>query len=75
MYALEFKKLACDISWDETTLINQFQFGLHSDVKDLLLTMLDPTTLSQAIAKASRCDNRLLEHRQKKRWEPPLTQR
>jgi len=57
MYASKFKQLACDISWDETTLISQLQFGLHSDVKDLLLTMLNPTTLSQAITQAIRCDN------------------
>jgi hypothetical protein len=37
--------------------MNQFQFGLRGDVKDLLLTMFDPTTLSQAIAQAVCCDN------------------
>ncbi len=39
VYALDFKQLACDISWDEIALMNQFQYGLHNDVKDLLLTM------------------------------------
>ncbi len=73
MYALKFKQLACDISWDEAALISQFQFGLHSDVKDMLLTILDLTTLNQAIAQAIQCDNRLFEHQQKKHWEPPLT--
>jgi hypothetical protein len=34
---------------------------LCRDVKDLLLTMLNPTTLSQAIAQAMHCDNRLFE--------------
>ncbi len=75
MYASKFKELACDISWDEAALISQFQFGIHSDVKDMLLTMPDPTTLNQAIAQAIQCDNQLFEHQQKKRWEPPLTQR
>jgi hypothetical protein len=49
MYASGFKQLACDISWDEVALINQFQFGLHNGVRDLLFTMSNP--LSQAIVK------------------------
>jgi hypothetical protein len=35
---------------DEATFLSKFQFGLHSDMKDLLLTMLGPTTLNQVIA-------------------------
>jgi hypothetical protein len=46
VYAFEFKQLTCDISWDEVELMNQFQFGLYGDMKDLLLTMLNPITLS-----------------------------
>jgi hypothetical protein len=61
MYASKFRQLACDISWNKAMLMNQFQFGLHGDVKDLLLTMHDPTTLSQTITQAMRCDNRFLE--------------
>ncbi len=41
--------------------MNQFQFRLHGDVKDLLLTMPDPRTLSQAIVQIVRYDNRLFE--------------
>jgi hypothetical protein len=62
MYASCFKQLACDISWDEATFISQFQFGLHNGVKDLLFTMLNPSTLSKAIAQVDQCDNRLFEH-------------
>jgi len=51
MYASDFKQLACDISWDEVTFISQFQFGLRNNVKDLLFTMSNPSTLSQAIAQ------------------------
>jgi hypothetical protein len=36
---------------DKATFLSQFQFGLHNDMKDLLLTMLDPTTLNQVIAQ------------------------
>jgi hypothetical protein len=46
MYALDFKQLACDISWNEVALMNQFQYGLRSDVKDLLLTMSNSSTLN-----------------------------
>jgi hypothetical protein len=46
IYALEFIQLACNISWDEATFINQFQFGLRNDVKDLLFTLLHLSTLS-----------------------------
>jgi hypothetical protein len=41
--------------------MSQFQFGLRGDVKDLMLTMLNPTTLSQAIAQVVCCDNRLFQ--------------
>jgi hypothetical protein len=64
--------LACDISWGEVTLISQFQFGLQSDV-DLLLTLLDPSTLSQAITQFVWFDNRLFEHRQERCHEPTST--
>jgi hypothetical protein len=62
MYALDFKQFACNISWDEVTLINQFQYGLHNETKDLLLTMPNLTTLNQVIAQAVCCDNMLFEH-------------
>jgi len=53
--------------------MNQFQFGLCGDVKDLLLTMHNPITLSQIIAQVVRCGNRFFEHQQEKRWEPSPT--
>jgi hypothetical protein len=76
MYAFEFRQLACDVSWDEVMFMSQFSFILFGDVKDVLLTMLDPTTLNQIIAQAMCCDNRLFEHQQEKRWElsPSLRQ-
>jgi hypothetical protein len=72
MYASNFKQLACDISWDEITLMNQFQYGLWSDVKDLLFTMSNSSTLSQAIVQVVRCNNRLFERRQEKHWESQI---
>lgn len=51
MYSSKFRHLTCDISWSEVARVSQFQFGLHSDVKGLLLTMLYPTTLNQTLPK------------------------
>jgi hypothetical protein len=73
IYALEFKQLACDISWGEAMLMSQFQFGLRGDVKDLLVTLLDPLTLSQAIAQVIWCDNKLCECQQERHHEPTST--
>jgi len=69
MYASKFRQLICDISWDKAVFMSQFSFRLRGDVKDLLLTMLDPTTLNQVIAQGVRFDNRLFECRQDKHWE------
>ena len=63
-YAADFRLLACDIPWDEEALMDQFRHGLRNDVKDLLLTFHeDPRSLTEAISRAVRCDNRLFERR------------
>ncbi len=51
VYSFEFIHLTWNILWNEVALMNQFQFGLHNDVKDLLLMMPDPTTLNQTLPK------------------------
>jgi retrotransposon gag protein len=70
-YAAEFRQIACDVSWGEAALADQFRSGLASDVKDLLLTLPDATTLADAITQAVRCDNRLFERRKEKRLDNP----
>lgn len=67
VYAAEFRQLACDVDWDDKALTSAFRWGLRDDVKDLLLNLADPTTLSEAITQAVRCDNRLFERRQERR--------
>ena len=63
-YAADFRLLASDIPWDEQALMDQFRQGLRNDVKDLLLTFHeDPKSLTEAISRAVRCDNRLFERR------------
>jgi hypothetical protein len=42
-------------------------------VKDLLLTLRDPSISNQAIAQVIQCDNRLFEHQQERHHEPTLT--
>jgi hypothetical protein len=42
-------------------------------LKDLLLTLLDPSTLNQALAQVVPCDNKLFEYQQKRRHEPTST--
>ena len=61
-YVVNFRLIASDIPWDEQDLMEQFRSGLHSDVKDLLLTFPeDPKSLTEAISRAIWCDNRLFE--------------
>ncbi len=48
-------------------MIDQFHCGLRVDVQDLLLTLADPSSFSEAITQAIRCDNRLFERRQEKK--------
>ncbi len=67
VYASEFRQLACDVNWGEAALIDQFRCGLHDDVQDLLLTLADPSSFSETITQAIRCDNRLFERRQEKK--------
>jgi len=67
VYASEFRQLAYDVNWGEAALIDQFRCGLRDDVQDLLLTLADPFSFSEAITQAIRCDNCLFERRQEKK--------
>jgi uncharacterized protein len=69
-YAAEFRLVASEIPWDDQALMEQFRFGLRSDVKDLLLTFPeDPKSLTEAISRAVRCDNRLFERRSERQQQ------
>jgi hypothetical protein len=67
VYASEFRQLACDVNWGEVALIDQFRYGFRDDVQDLLLTLTDPSSFSEAITQAIRCNNRLFERCQEKK--------
>jgi hypothetical protein len=60
-YASEFQQLASDLNWDDAALMEQFRFGLRGDVKDLMISFLDPIDLNALYTMAIRCDNRLFE--------------
>jgi hypothetical protein len=61
-YAANFRLLPYDIPWDEQALMEQFRYGLHNEVKDLLLTFpKDPKSLTEEISRATMCDNRLFK--------------
>ncbi|CAG8623952.1 17148_t:CDS:2, partial [Racocetra persica] len=64
-YALEFRQITSDLDWGEAALINKFRASLRDDIKDLLLSIEDPTDLNDTITKAVRCDNCLFERCQK----------
>jgi hypothetical protein len=49
VYASEFRHLACNVNWGEAALIDQFRCGLRDDVQDLLLTLANPSSFSEAI--------------------------
>ena len=59
--AAEFLQLTCDIDWNNNALIGAFRWGLRDDVKDLLLNLPNPITLSKTILQAMHCDNHLFE--------------
>ena len=53
-----------DPSTSERECDDQFREGLRNNVKDLLLTFHDdPKSLTEAISRVVRCDNRLFERR------------
>jgi hypothetical protein len=57
IYAIDFYQLAYDVDWNDNAFINAFWWRLQEDIKDLLLNLLDPLTLTEAIIQAVRCDN------------------
>ena len=59
--------MASNINWGEEALMNQFNWSLRDDVKNLLLSLPDPQTLNEAISQAIKCDNRLFQHHQDQR--------
>ena len=54
--------------------MEQFRYGLRNDVKDLLLTFPEePKSLTEAINRVVRCDNRFFERRSERQFQMPRT--
>ena len=54
--------------------MEQFRYGLRNDVKDLRLTFPEePKSLTEAISRAVRCDNRLFKRRSERQFQMPRT--
>ncbi|KAI3364824.1 hypothetical protein L3Q82_001005 [Scortum barcoo] len=60
-YALEFRTLAADSGWNETSIISAFIDGLAEEVKDFLAPLDIPRDFESLVKIASRIDNRLRE--------------
>jgi hypothetical protein len=57
VYVANFRQLTCDDDWNENALIIAFWWGLLDDVKDLVLNLHDPLTLTKAITQAVQWNN------------------
>ncbi|KAI3355532.1 hypothetical protein L3Q82_018363, partial [Scortum barcoo] len=60
-YALEFRTLAADSGWNETSIIGAFMDGLAEEVKDFLAPSDIPRDFESLVEIASRIDNHLRE--------------
>lgn len=64
-YTFDFKKsLNTNNFLTEMALIRQFQWGLRDEIKYLLLTMPEPSSLADAMNQAMKCENKLRTQRQ-----------
>jgi hypothetical protein len=61
VYAAEFQQIISHLDWDEDAYIAIFEDGLKDDVKDELVRIERPKTISDMVATAVRIDNRLYE--------------
>uniref|UniRef100_A0A8C5I165 CCHC-type domain-containing protein n=1 Tax=Gouania willdenowi TaxID=441366 RepID=A0A8C5I165_GOUWI len=58
-YAIEFRTLSADCTWNEASLRDTFLYGLTGPVRDQLFPMDLPEDLDSLIALAVKMDNRL----------------
>lgn len=63
-YAIRFRTLASELSWNNEALCATFKKGLSSAIKDVLATREVPTNLSDLIHLATRIDMRFAERRE-----------
>ena len=74
VYAVDFRVLTTDFPWGDQALMEQIRFGLRNDVKDSLLTFpKEPQSLTEAISRVMRYDNRLFEQHLEQQLQMPRT--
>jgi hypothetical protein len=62
-FATEFQLLLADAGCDNTAAMHIFKGGLNGDVKNLLLSLPEPTDLQTLILQAISCDERIHQRR------------
>uniref|UniRef100_A0A8C9Y649 CCHC-type domain-containing protein n=1 Tax=Sander lucioperca TaxID=283035 RepID=A0A8C9Y649_SANLU len=67
-FVIEFRTLAVESEWNETSLQAAFYQGLSEQLKDELISYPEPSDLDSLIALSIRVDNRIRERRREKRW-------
>lgn len=65
-YAVEFRTLAADSGWNDSSLFDAFRHGLSGPIKDQLAPLELPSDLDSFIAMAIRIDTRLVEREREK---------
>ena len=60
-YAIEFRILAAESSWNEPALVSLFRWGLSERLQDELAAREEPVILEQLVALVIKLDNRLRE--------------
>jgi hypothetical protein len=63
-YVTEFRRIAADLDWNDTALIDMFHLGLKPRIQELLLTHSKPASLEDFYALAIRLDNHLYQFQQ-----------
>lgn len=71
-YAVEFRTMAADSGWNDTSLRGLFANGLSCRIKDELATRDAPRTLEELISLSIKIDNRLRE-RDRERGARPVS--
>ena len=69
-YAIEFRTLAADSGWNDSSLFDAFIHGLSDQIKDQLTPLDLPPDIDSLIALCAKIDNRLWE-REKERERRP----
>lgn len=62
-YAIEFRTLAANSSWNQPALVDAFYNGLMETIKDHLTSLDLPSELDALVSLVSRIDKRLMERR------------